>query len=310
MDEDLFTYEVEIPELANIPRNLKEEDDLEQRMAHGSDDGLEYDPSNVEFTEWLGGDEVELTVEETSDSDDNDEVATIFRIETNMSLLKIMRDSRLMMNTRIIGFMNGIKMCHGYTKSHGRMLEHGKNPHVKHYCKPFNYKSGCLEWLTCSWREDGYCNGGNLPRTYIVGNSLHYQDLECYEALEDGELKEEALKNKAIMEGIIEEDDESSNEGWRRWDGYEITNRDHEEIEFEMEHDNKGRCELFDDHELSVCNIRKFEMIKYSFGDDEKYVAIKEDKYDDLTSTSKYACHAYQEIFRMMDEGWMVTRDE
>ncbi|GKD75950.1 hypothetical protein Tco_1334232 [Tanacetum coccineum] len=108
MDEDLFTYEVEIPELANIPRNLKEEDDLEQRMAHGSDDGLEYDPSNVEFTEWLaskfynhetidwytknalwiywarGDDEVKLTDEETSNSDDNDEVATIFRIETNV----------------------------------------------------------------------------------------------------------------------------------------------------------------------------------------------------------------------------------
>nr|GEZ21140.1 SGNH hydrolase-type esterase domain-containing protein [Tanacetum cinerariifolium] len=53
MDEDLFTYKIEIPELANIPRNLEEEDDLEQRMAHRSDDGLEYNPSNVEFTKWL-----------------------------------------------------------------------------------------------------------------------------------------------------------------------------------------------------------------------------------------------------------------
>ncbi|GJX48807.1 hypothetical protein Tco_0273997 [Tanacetum coccineum] len=51
-------------------------------------------------------------------------------------------------------------------------------------------------------------------------------------------------------------------------------------------------------------------MIKYSFGDDEEYVAIREDEYDDLTSTSKDACRAYQEIFRMMDEGWMVTKDE
>ncbi|GJZ71677.1 hypothetical protein Tco_0635528 [Tanacetum coccineum] len=144
---------------------------------------------------------------------------------------------------------------------------------------------------------------------YIVGNSLYYQDLKWYEALEDGELKEEALKHKAIVEGIIEEDDESINEGLRRWDGYEITNRDHEEIKFEMEHYNEGRCELFDDHELSVCNIRKIKMIKYSFVDDEKYVAIKKDEYDDLTSTSKDACRAYQEIFCMMDEGWMVTRD-
>ncbi|GJY62923.1 hypothetical protein Tco_0464383 [Tanacetum coccineum] len=47
-------------------------------------------------------------------------------------------------------------------------------------------------------------------------------------------------------------------------------------------------------------------MIKYSFGQDEEYVAVKEDEYDDLARISKDACRAYQEIFRMMDEGWMV----
>ncbi|GKC21630.1 hypothetical protein Tco_1023780 [Tanacetum coccineum] len=56
-------------------------------------------------------------------------------------------------------------------------------------------------------------------------------------------------------------------------------------------------------HDPSVCNIRIFEMIKYSFGQDEEYVAIKEDEYEDLTSTSEDACRAYQEIFRMMDKG-------
>ncbi|GKB92813.1 hypothetical protein Tco_0965085, partial [Tanacetum coccineum] len=119
----------------------------------------------------------------------------------------------------------------------------------------------CSEWPTYGWREDGYCNGGNLPGAYIIGNSLHYQDYEWYEALEDGELKEEALRNKAIIEGTIDNDDE-------------------------------------------------FKMIKYLFGDDEEYVAVKEDEYDDLTSTSKDACRAYQEIFLMMYEGWMVTKDE
>ncbi|GKF08689.1 hypothetical protein Tco_0042913 [Tanacetum coccineum] len=82
---------------------------------------------------------------------------------------------------------------------------------VKDTCKPFNYKTGCSEWSTCSWREDGYCNGGNLPKTYHIGNSLHYQDFEWYEALEVSELKDEALRNKAIMEGLIS-DDESSND--------------------------------------------------------------------------------------------------
>ncbi|GKD76221.1 hypothetical protein Tco_1334503, partial [Tanacetum coccineum] len=136
-------------------------------------------------------------------------------------------------------------------------------------------------WPTCSWTKDGYCNEGNLLGIYVIGNSLHYQDLKWYEALEDSELKEEALRSKAIIEGLIEEDD---NELQR----YEL-------------------CEI---HEPPVCNIRRFKMIKYSFGQDEEYVAIKEDEYDDLARTSNDACRAYQEIFRIMDEGWMVTRAE
>ncbi|GJZ58037.1 hypothetical protein Tco_0613531 [Tanacetum coccineum] len=88
-------------------------------------------------------------------------------------------------------------------------------------------------------------------------------------------------------------------------DVYEIADHDQEEREYENEHEDEEICELFDDHELPVCTIRRFEMIKYSFGQDEGYVAIKEDEYEGLTNTSKGAIHTYQEIFRMMDEGWM-----
>ncbi|GJX60876.1 hypothetical protein Tco_0292266 [Tanacetum coccineum] len=51
---------------------------------------------------------------------------------------------------------------------------------------------------------------------YIVGNMLRYQDLEWYGALKDSDLKDKALRNKAIMEGLIDEDDELSNNDWRR----------------------------------------------------------------------------------------------
>ncbi|GJY76984.1 hypothetical protein Tco_0482100 [Tanacetum coccineum] len=47
MDDDLFTYEVEI---ADIPYDSKIYDDSE----HEADDDMGYDPSDVEFTEWLG----------------------------------------------------------------------------------------------------------------------------------------------------------------------------------------------------------------------------------------------------------------
>ncbi|GJZ82762.1 hypothetical protein Tco_0647935 [Tanacetum coccineum] len=46
MDDDLFTYEVEI---ANIPCDLRVDDDSE----HETDD-IGFDPSDIAFTEWLG----------------------------------------------------------------------------------------------------------------------------------------------------------------------------------------------------------------------------------------------------------------
>ncbi|GJT41277.1 hypothetical protein Tco_0941142 [Tanacetum coccineum] len=251
-------------------------------------------------------DEIEPTNEKTSNlektnHDDEQEIDEIFRIETNLFdyetslyekfkefnyLLKIDPD---VLTKDIEGFKTYEEYKDDWIYEWNKDVpwvheipwtENGvwKEPTlVKHHCKPFNYESGYSEWPTCSWREDGYCNGGNLPGAYIVGNSLHYQDVEWYEALMDSKLKDKALRNKAIMEGLINEDDES----------------------------NEERCELFDDHELPVCTVRRFEMIKYSFGHDEEYVAIKENEYEDLTSTSEDACRAYQEIFRIMDEGWM-----
>ncbi|GKD94287.1 hypothetical protein Tco_1374124 [Tanacetum coccineum] len=120
------------------------------------------------------------------------------------------------------------------------------------------------------------------PGPYHIGNSLHYQDLEWYEALEDSELKDEALRNKAIMEG-------------------EYENETHEE--------GHELCGL-KTYEVPVCQIKRYKMIKYSFNDEKKYVAVKEDEYNDLTITSEEACRAYHEIFWMMNEGWMVTRTE
>ncbi|GJT66027.1 putative ribonuclease H-like domain-containing protein [Tanacetum coccineum] len=70
--------------------------------------------------------------------------------------------------------------------------------------------------------DDGYCNGGNLPETYIIRNQLHYQDLEWYEALEDSELKDEILRNKAIMEGFIKKDDDETKDRFKKVKGYHV----------------------------------------------------------------------------------------
>ncbi|GJU67812.1 hypothetical protein Tco_1254071, partial [Tanacetum coccineum] len=118
-------------------------------------------------------------------------------------LLRTLRDSRPMKITRMIGSMNGTRTYH-------------------------------------SWMDDGYCNGGNLPRTYIIGNQLHYQDNKWYEALKDSELKDEALRNKAIMEGLIKEyDDESRYEHMRRWN----INANYDDA-YETNHENNEKEEL------------------------------------------------------------------
>ncbi|GJW15598.1 hypothetical protein Tco_0019731 [Tanacetum coccineum] len=271
MDNDLFTYEVEV---ANIPCNSKMDDDSEDEV----DDDMG------------GDDEVELTDEESSD--DEDEIVEVFRIDTNIFdyeiplcsafnefnyLLKVDLD---LLTKDIMGF---------------KTYEDYKDDWI------YEWNKG-IPWVDEKpWTDagnDGYYNGGNLPGTYIIGNQLHYQDLEWYETLEDYELKDEALRNKAIKDGFINDDDDESHcKLKRRWNIY--TNYDDA---YEINHEDNESKELCEVHELPVCNVRKYMMIKYSFNNDEEYVAVKEDEYNDLTITRKEACQAYQEIFRIMDE--------
>ncbi|GKC25225.1 hypothetical protein Tco_1027375, partial [Tanacetum coccineum] len=126
IDDDLFTYEVEV---ANILCDSNKDDDSEQRMSHEADDDMGYDPSDVSFTEWLGSkkfnyktidhytkkalwiywirgdDEVELTNEEFSDNED--EVAEVFRIETNIFDFETpMRWNKIRMDDSILSSNN------------------------------------------------------------------------------------------------------------------------------------------------------------------------------------------------------------
>ncbi|GJS15566.1 hypothetical protein Tco_0410038, partial [Tanacetum coccineum] len=239
MDDDLFTYEVEI---ANIPCDLRVDDDSE----HEADD-MGFDPSDIAFTEWLGSkffnyktmdhytmkalwiywirgdDEVELTDEEFSDNEDEiAEFSTLIYL-TMRHLFDIMR----------------FKTYDDYKDDW--IYEWNKDvPWVDE--KP---------WIdTGVWTE---------PKPII---HTYYK---WYEALKDSELKDEALRNKAIMEGFIKDDDDESI------------------------------------HEPLVCTIQRFEMIKYSFGQGEEYVVIKEDEYDNLARTSNNACRPRE---GNIDEYW------
>ncbi|GJQ93716.1 hypothetical protein Tco_0004855 [Tanacetum coccineum] len=49
---------------------------------------------------------------------------------------------------------------------------------------------------------------------------------------------------------------------------------------------------------------KKFEVVKYSFGPAEEYVAIREYEYDIWVRTKENVSNVYQEIFDKKDEGW------
>ncbi|GKC06143.1 hypothetical protein Tco_0997753 [Tanacetum coccineum] len=95
-----------------------------------------------------------------------------------------------MKTPRMIGSMNGTRMYHGSMRSYGLMLEFGPNPH----------KLNILASLS-TIRLDAR-NG-----QHVVGWMM-----DTDEALEESELEDAALRNKAIMEGFIKDDDDENHD--------------------------------------------------------------------------------------------------
>ncbi|GKF01363.1 hypothetical protein Tco_0028286 [Tanacetum coccineum] len=270
MDDDLFTYEVEV---ASIPCNSKKNDDSKD-----DDDDMGYDQSDAAFIEWLrlkffnyktmdhytmkalwiywvrGYDEVELTDEESSD--DKDEVAETY-------LLRALRDSRLTKITRMIGSMNGTRTYHRLMRSHGLTSEFRPNP----------YQLNILASLLTIKLD--VRNG-----QHVVGRMMDTVMEETYPELT-------LLETNSIIRITSDDDDESHYKQERRWNIY--TNYDDA---YEINHEDNEKEELCEVYELLVRNIRRYMIIKYSFNNDEKYVAVKEDEYDDPTITREEACRA------------------
>nr|GEW57236.1 hypothetical protein [Tanacetum cinerariifolium] len=176
MDDDLFTYEVKIPVLPSIPCDKKERDDSDDAVIFVNKrlvrlmgvtvkqllDLIYGDPKKVDvkvkegvISKWTnlmlnllnGDDEVELTNEESFDPDDEkDEVAKIFRIETDIfdfktPICKAFNEFNYLLNIdtdlltndilgfktcdefKMNGWTNGTKEYHGFLRNHGLNME-------------------------------------------------------------------------------------------------------------------------------------------------------------------------------------------
>ncbi|GJX49448.1 hypothetical protein Tco_0276293 [Tanacetum coccineum] len=168
-------------------------------------------------------------------------------------------------------------------------------------------------------------------RMVRVGSMTYFQDHRWYDELADGKLKDETLTLKAKIEGSWGDTTPRVNaheiarftrmENFRRgpyanmkteWTGNtyldvnRIFRRDYEASNVGNAHENQGHEEQKSNPnpKPSNCKIRRFEMMKYSFDDDEVYITIKKSKY---LNHSKDSLDAYRELLHLIDERWAVT---
>ncbi|GJY52146.1 hypothetical protein Tco_0442993 [Tanacetum coccineum] len=146
MGDGLFTYEVEISRLANIPCDLNEEDDSKQQMTHGSGEDMELE------------DMMKL----------NSLTKNLPTLKMKKKFLKSLGSTLMYLTSRHLY----VTWAHERPWTDNGVWE--EPTPVRHHCEPFNYKNGCSEWPTCSWKDDRYCNGGNFLGAYIVRSTLRY----------------------------------------------------------------------------------------------------------------------------------------
>ncbi|GKC02177.1 hypothetical protein Tco_0993787 [Tanacetum coccineum] len=177
---------------------------------------------NALWDYWKKGDDQEvLTNEAFSDLKETyeDEIAKIFRIETGLfdfktPLCMAFNEFNYLLKIDTDLFTHDIQGAKTYEEYENEWLNKDvpwvlKEPRsengvpyelINHICDSFCYKDVNTKLPTCCSNEDGFCNGGELPRMVRVGYMAYFQDYEWYDNLMDDNLKEEALKQKAINE--------------------------------------------------------------------------------------------------------------
>ncbi|GKC49458.1 hypothetical protein Tco_1072203 [Tanacetum coccineum] len=160
-----------------------------------------------------------------------------------------------------------------------------------------------------------------------IGSMSYFQDHKWYDELMDGKLKDETLTLKTKVEKSWGDATPSvmkfciwlknSFENFHELDHNVLvklqecwwTVNTHEITPFIwMEDFGRGPYENMKTNwthdPYLVCKIRRFEMMKYSFSDNEEYIRIKE---SDHLNHSKKGFDAYRELLRLTNEGWVVT---
>ncbi|GKC95681.1 hypothetical protein Tco_1161123, partial [Tanacetum coccineum] len=168
-------------------------------------------------------------------------------------------------------------------------------------CEPYHFKNGVTKWPTCSSDINWFCNGGELLLKRLM-TLISRLIIYLIKIIAGGILKEETLMHKAK----VEESWGNATPSAMKLCAWLINSFGNFH---ELDYNVLVKLQEYDPTlEPSVCKIRRFEMMKYSFNADEEYIAVKESEY---LNHSKDNLDAYRELLRIIDEGWVVaTPDE
>ncbi|GKB30531.1 hypothetical protein Tco_0869932 [Tanacetum coccineum] len=139
-----------------------------------------------------------------------------------------------------------------------------------------------------------------------------------YDELTDGKLKDESLMYKAKVKeswgdatpGVMKLYAwlKNSFENFHKLD-HDVLVKLEESNNAGNTQDNQGPEEHRDNptHDPSVCKIKRFKMMKYSFNVDKEYIAIKESEH---LNYSKDNLDVYRELLRIINKGWLVATSD
>nr|GEU51584.1 hypothetical protein [Tanacetum cinerariifolium] len=229
--------------------------------------------------------------------DDHEEIAKIFKIEDNLfdfetALCKAFNEFNylLKIDTGLFTFnIQGIRTYEEYELNNnmtGELEEPWSDNGVPyqlcdHICEPYRFKNGKTKWPTCSLDIDGFCKGIELNGMVNANENASFARWESR-----GQGPYANAKTQKDYDPYLD---------INRIFGRDIGSNNAGNIQDNMK----------EYHNPLICKIRRFEMMKYSFDDDDEYVAIKEREHP---RTNIDACQAYRELFCIMDEGWFMTK--
>nr|GEX17914.1 hypothetical protein [Tanacetum cinerariifolium] len=251
---------------------------------------------------------------EAEEDDDPDDIADIFKIEDNLfdyktPLCKAFNDFNylLKINTNLFTFdIQKIETYEEYelnntvTRDLEEPCSDDRVPYqlCDHICEPYHFKNEMTKWPMCSSDIDSFKNFHELECNVLVKLQEYWWKINAHEVASFTCSKSYDHRPCANFKT------EKAHDPYldiRRIFGRNYDTRNTDNIQ-----DNQGHEECRDDptHEPSVCKIKRFEMMKYSFSTNEEYIAIKESEY---LNHLKENLDAYLKLLRIIEKGWLVA---